>query len=57
MAQKYSSSNKRIAKNTLVIYGQLMHKKFLDLFTPRLTLEALGVSDFGLNSVITYRIS
>ena len=57
MVQNYSSSNKRIAKNTLVIYGQLMHKKFLDLFTSRLALEALGVSDFGLNSVITYRIS
>lgn len=52
MVQKYSSSNKRIAKNTLVIYGQLMLRMFLGLFTSRLALEALGVSDFGLNSVV-----
>ena len=47
-----SQANKRIAKNTLVIYGQLILKIFLGLFTSRLALEALGVSDFGLNSVV-----
>ena len=47
-----SQANKRIAKNTLVIYGQLMLRMFLGLFTSRLALEALGVSDFGLNSVV-----
>ena len=46
------SGNRRIAKNTLVIYGQLMLRMFLGLFTSRLALEALGVSDFGLNSVV-----
>lgn len=50
--QSYNSGNKRIAKNTLVIYGQMMLKMFLGLFTSRLALEALGVSDFGLNSVV-----
>lgn len=47
-----SQANKRIAKNTLVIYGQLMLKMFLGLYTSRLALEALGVSDFGLYSVV-----
>lgn len=47
-----SQANKRIAKNTLVIYGQLMLRMFLGLFTSRLALEALGVSDFGLYSVV-----
>lgn len=51
-SQDYSSSNKRIAKNTLVIYGQLILRMFLGLFTSRLALEALGVSDFGLYSVV-----
>ena len=51
-SQDYSSGNKRIAKNTLVIYGQLILKMFQGLFTSRLALEALGVSDFGLNSVV-----
>ena len=47
-----SQANKRIAKNTLVIYGQMILRMFLGLFTSRLALEALGVSDFGLNSVV-----
>ena len=51
-SQDYSSGNKRIAKNTLVIYGQLILKMFLGLFTSRLALEALGVSDYGLYSVV-----
>lgn len=51
-SQDYSSGNKRIAKNTLVIYGQMILRMFLGLFTSRLALEALGVSDFGLNSVV-----
>ena len=47
-----SQANKRIAKNTLVIYGQMILRMFLGLYTSRLALEALGVSDFGLNSVV-----
>ena len=47
-----SQANKRIAKNTLVIYGQMVLRMFLGLYTSRLALEALGVSDFGLNSVV-----
>ena len=51
-SQDYNSGNNRIAKNTLVIYGQLILRMFLGLFTSRMALEALGVSDFGLNSVV-----
>ena len=35
-SQDYNSSNKRIAKNTLVIYGQVILKMFLGLYTPSL---------------------
>lgn len=48
----YRSGNRRIAKNTLVVYGQLMLRLVLGLYTSRLALEALGVSDFGLYSVV-----
>ncbi len=48
----YQSGNKRIAKNTLVVYGQLLIRVLLGLYTSRLALEALGVSDFGLYSVV-----
>ena len=50
--QNYNSGNKLIAKNTLVIYGQLILKLFIGLYTSRLVLEALGVSDFGLYCVV-----
>jgi len=52
MTQDYRNANRRIAKNTLVVYGQLMLKLFLGLYTSRLAIEALGVSDFGLYSVV-----
>ena len=38
----YRSGNRRIAKNTLVVYGQLMLRLILGLYTSRLALEALG---------------
>ena len=47
-----SGGNKRIAKNTLVVYGQLLLQMLLGLYTSRLALQALGVSDFGLSSVV-----
>lgn len=47
-----SQANKRIAKNTLIIYGQLVLRLLLGLYTSRLALEALGVSDYGLYSVV-----
>lgn len=52
MNTDYQSGNKRIAKNTIVVYGQLMLRLVLGLYTSRLALEALGVSDFGLYSVV-----
>lgn len=47
-----NQANKRIAKNTLVVYIQLILRVFLGLYTSRIALEALGVSDYGLNSVV-----
>ena len=52
MMLDYRTGNKRIAKNTLVVYVQMILRMLLGLYTSRLALEALGVSDFGLNSVV-----
>ena len=52
-----SQANKRIAKNTLVVYGQLALRLFLGLYTSRLALEALGVSDYGLYQVVAGVVS
>ena len=47
-----AKANKRIAKNTLIVYGELIFKMALGLYTSRIALEALGVSDFGLYNVV-----
>lgn len=45
-------SNKRIAKNTLIVYLRLCIVTIVGLFTSRYVLQALGVSDFGLYNVV-----
>lgn len=46
------SANKRIAKNTIYMYVRLFTVMVVGLYTSRLVLEILGVSDFGLFSVV-----
>lgn len=49
--QEEISSNKRIAKNTILLYGRMIFMTFIGLFTTRVILNALGVSDLGLMNV------
>lgn len=44
--------NKRIAKNTIVLYGRMLVMMFIGLFTSRVVLNALGVEDYGINNVV-----
>ena len=46
------SSNKRIAKNTIMLYIRMLILMLIGLFTSRVILQALGVEDYGINSVI-----
>lgn len=46
------TDNKRIAKNTLLLYFRMLVLMVLSLFTSRITLAALGVVDFGVYNVI-----
>ena len=48
----YSANNRRIAKNTLMLYFRMFFLMLLGLFTSRIVLEALGESDFGIYSVV-----
>jgi O-antigen/teichoic acid export membrane protein len=41
------SNNKRIAKNTILLYGRMLFLMFISLFTSRIILQALGVEDYG----------
>lgn len=45
-------NNKRIAKNTFFLYGRMLFALFVNLFTARIILQALGVEDYGLNNVV-----
>ncbi|MDR3113552.1 MAG: hypothetical protein LBU09_04175 [Endomicrobium sp.] len=50
-------NNKRIAKNTLLLYVRTMFMMFLTLFTSRIVLSSLGFTDYGLYSVVAGVIS
>ena len=50
-------SNGTIVKNTIILYSRLLINTLSSLFATRFALKALGVSDFGLFSVIACIIS
>lgn len=45
-------NNKRIAKNTLLLYFRMFITMVVGLFTSRVVLNVLGVSDFGIYNVV-----
>ena len=47
-----SSNNKRIAKNTLLLYFRQILIMLVSLYTSRVVLLALGVDDFGIFNVV-----
>lgn len=47
-----SENTKRIAKNTLVLYVRTLFTMLVSLYTSRVILNTLGVSDFGINNVV-----
>ena len=47
-----SDNNKRIAKNTLILYARMFLVMFISLYTSRIILKTLGISDFGIFNVV-----
>lgn len=47
-----SSDNKRIAKNTVVLYIRMFFTMAVSLFTSRVILQTLGVTDYGIYNVV-----
>lgn len=47
-----SESNKRIAKNTLLLYFRMIFIMVISLFTSRINLQSLGVENFGIYNVV-----
>ena len=46
------SSNKRIAKNTLMLYIRMFLATIVGLYTTRVVIQTLGVEDYGIYSVV-----
>ena len=47
-----NSSNKQIAKNTIVLYLRMALSMLVSLYTSRVVLRELGAVDFGINNVV-----
>lgn len=47
-----TSNNKRIAKNTLLLYVRMLLLMLVSLYTSRVVLETLGVNDFGIYNIV-----
>lgn len=48
----FSDNNRRIAKNTFLLYIRMGISMLVSLYTSRVVLNALGVEDFGVYSVV-----
>ena len=46
-----SANNKRIAKNTLMLYIRMFFTMAVSLYTSRVVLNTLGVEDYGVYNV------
>lgn len=47
-----SANNKRIAKNTLLLYVRMLFMMTISLYTSRVVLNTLGVEDYGIYNVV-----
>lgn len=52
MSNQTSDNNKRIVKNTLLLYVRMLFTMAVSLFTSRVILNTLGVEDYGINNVV-----
>jgi O-antigen/teichoic acid export membrane protein len=52
-----TKNNKRLAKNTALLYLRLLLSMFISLYISRIILHTLGVEDFGINNVVSGFVS
>lgn len=52
MDNKIANNNKRIAKNTILLYFRMFFIMAVSLFTSRVVLKYLGVENFGIYNVV-----
>lgn len=47
-----SSDNKRIAKNSIVLYFRMFLMMVISIYTARVVLDVLGIEDYGINNLV-----
>lgn len=52
MSVSSQQNNKRIAKNTLLLYFRMTITMLVQLYTSRIVLNSLGVTDYGIYNVV-----
>lgn len=52
MTETSTSTNKTIAKNTIILYFRMTFTMVVSLYTTRVFLDALGVIDYGIYNVV-----
>lgn len=52
MSTKVKENNKRIAKNTIMLYIRMFVVMAVTLYTSRVVLSILGAEDYGINNVV-----
>lgn len=52
MTVTINQNNKRIAKNSLLLYARMLLVMAVTLYTSRIVLRALGVEDYGIYNVV-----
>lgn len=52
MMADHSANNRRIAKNTLMLYVRMLFGMLVSLYTSRVLLNALGVEDYGISGAV-----
>lgn len=52
MDSNTSSNNKRIAKNTILLYLRMMLIMMISLYTSRVIIRTLGIVDYGIYNVV-----
>lgn len=52
MSNQTSENNKRIAKNTIMLYLRMFLTMVVGLYTSRVVLQTLGVEDYGIYGVV-----
>ena len=52
MSNQIAGNNKRIAKNTLLLYFRMLIILVVSLYTSRVVLNTLGVDDYGIYNVV-----